>query len=169
MNQNAENSKLFWVTPRGVPEAPTPPRSKDKNRRRNKLASFIANSDIDFYTLYFNCEIAIAFAFEILEHFRLFRLMDFRRRPSSSDSDSDSDERDTVHSLFREFRNRPGGVNYYEQRNVRRDRHLERCLSWSIYEDSSLNLATLFYDVGGDELKTPPFYSVARRYCIRHE
>ena len=95
--------------------------------------------------------------------------MDFRRRPSSSGSDSDSDERDTVHSLFREFRNRPGGVNYYEQRNVRRDRHLERCLSWSIYEDLSLNLATVFDDVEGDELTTPPFYGAARRYCIRHE
>ena len=81
--------------------------------------------------------------------------MDFRRRPSSSSADSDSDERDTVHSVFREFRNRPGGVNYYEQRNVRRDRHLERSLSWSIYEDSSLNLATLFDDVEGDELTTP--------------
>ena len=93
--------------------------------------------------------------------------MDFRRRSSSSSSDSE--ERDTVRSPIREFHNCPGGVDLYEQRKDRRDRHLERCLSWSIYEDSSLNLATLFYDVGGDELTTPPFYSVARRYCIRHE
>ena len=93
--------------------------------------------------------------------------MDFRRRSSSSSSDSE--ERDTARSLIRKFRNRPSSVDFYEQRKDRRDRHLERCLSWSIYEDSSLNLATLFYDVGGDELTTPPFYSVARRYCIRHE
>ena len=94
--------------------------------------------------------------------------MNFRRR-YSSDSSSSSEEQDTVQGLFREFRNRPGRVNFFEQRNIRRDRDLERRLRWSIYEESSLNLATLFGDAEGDELTTPPFFGTSRRYCIRSE
>ena len=93
--------------------------------------------------------------------------MDFSGRISSSSS-SDSEEQDTVRSLIREFRDRPGGVGYYEQRNIRHYRCLERYLSWSIYEEPSLNLATLFGDAEGDEL-TAPNYNAIRRYCIRHE
>ena len=94
--------------------------------------------------------------------------MNFRRR-YSSDSSSSSEEQDTVRGLFREFRNRPGRVNFFEQRNIRRDRDLERRLRWSIYEESSLNLVTLFGDAEGDELTTPPFFGTSRRYCIRSE
>ena len=94
--------------------------------------------------------------------------MDFRGRFSSYSS-SDSEERDTVQSLIREFRYRPGGVDFYEQRNIRRERCLNRCLPWSIYEESSLNLATLFGDTEGDEPTPPPYFSVRRRYCIRFE
>ena len=76
--------------------------------------------------------------------------MNFRRR-FSSDSSSSSEEQDTVQGRFRQFRNRPGCVNFYEQRNSRRDRDQERRLRWSIYEESSLNLATLFGYAEGTE------------------
>ena len=74
-----------------------------------------------------------------------------------------------MQGLFHEFRNRPGRVNFYEQRSIRRDRDQERRLRWSIYEESSLNLATLFGDAEGDELTTPPYFGASRRYCIRYE
>ena len=88
----------------------------------------------------------------------------------SSTSSSDSESADTVGRLIREFRNRPGGVSFYVQRNIRRDRCVYRSLAWSVFEEASLNLQTLFGEAQGEEeLPTPPHFDVDERYAIRYD
>ena len=88
----------------------------------------------------------------------------------SSASSSDSDAADTVGRLIREFGSRPGGVSYFEQRNVRRDRFVRRLLEWPIFEESSLNLGTLFGESQEDgSLPELPYFDADDRYATRFD